>query len=269
MTTHFHVRSGSVQGTQHAKDNMNNQDAARIQSFQVAKHDKTYHVGVISDGCSGLPAFTRSEVGSNLLATFCMARIQQLITSAVDIIEIPAVLYQLAYDYVQNIARITMPAGIHWPYPVQFKPGRHEFRNHLDANQRFVIDYLAATVAGFIDDGERLVVFRADDGVVIIDGTVFAVDQHNEPEYLALNPSGKFETLVFDSAEVQQLAIATDGLKELLESEVPDLPDTLFSHFPANPMGLQYKLNILRKEYADKMRDDCTVITRERLEVTS
>lgn len=246
---------------------MNNQDAVRTQSFQVAKHGKTYHVGVISDGCSGLPALTHSEVGAHLLTTFCLGRIQRLITSGIGIAEAPGVLYQLAYDFMQDIAWRTMPSDVHWPYGLSFK-GKNEFRNHLDANRRFVVDHLAATLAGFIDDGERLVVFRADDGITAIDGQVFAVDQNNEPDYLALNPSGAFRVHVYDSASVGQLAMATDGLKALLESNVPGLPAELFTHLAGNSMGLQYKLNLLRKNHAELMGDDCSVITRERLEVT-
>jgi len=266
LTSHFRLRTGTVQGVKHTKLGTNNQDAVLTQQFEVPKRNKTYRVGVISDGCSGIPAFTHSEVGAHLLVTCCLARVQSLILREIPLVDIPGVLYHLVMDSMHGLTDIIMPARTHWPYNMRFTRERDAYRNELNANQRFTVDYLAATLAGFIDDGETLVVFRADDGVLAIDDELFVVDQNNEPAYPMLSPSGSFETLTFASADVSRLCLATDGIKELLTADDLLLPGALFEANPANPMGLQYKLNRLRKECGEKMGDDCTIITRERWE---
>jgi hypothetical protein len=264
----FRLRTGSVHGVKHAKQNTNNQDAVLAQEFGIIKWRKDFRVGLISDGCSGIPAFTHSEVGSNLMVVNCLARIQELIIGGARMEDIPMPLYHSVTNFMRNLANTIMPANIHWPYGVEFR-GSHAFRNQIDATRRFTIDYLAATVAGFIDDGETLVVFRSDDGVVAIDDELFIVDQNNQPDYPALSinsPGGGFNVSVHASADVKRLCLATDGLKELLTVSELGLPGAFFQG-DDNPMSVQFALNRLRKDYGDKMGDDCTVLTRERLEV--
>ena len=267
MTTHFQVRSGSVQGTNHSKHHINNQDAVQTQEFGVAKHDKTYYTGMISDGCSGIPAFSRNEVGANLIVTYCQTQIQRLVLTGMKVADIPGSLYPMLVTYLNIIAQATVADGTHWPYELDF-PANHAFRNKLGATKRFTLDYLAATAAGFIDDGETLVVFRADDGIMAADDKLFVIDQNNQPDYPALTPGGSFAVDVFVSAEVNQLCLATDGAKELLEMDELGLPDAFFSHQPENPQGLSVLLRNLRKKHGEKMGDDCTVLTRKRLEVS-
>lgn len=268
MAQLFRLRTGSVHGVKHAKLGTNNQDAVLVQEFGIPSWGTSYRIGLISDGCSGIPAFTHSEVGSNLMVVNCLARIQELIIGGARMEDIPMPLYHSVTNFMRNLANTIMPANIHWPFGVQFR-GSNAFRNQINATRRFTIDYLAATVAGFIDDGETLVVFRADDGVVGVNDEVFIVDQNNQPDYPALSinsPGGGFDVSVYASAEVPRLWLATDGLKELLEMPQLGLPGAFFGG-DDNPMGLQFALNRLRKEYGGKMGDDCTVLTRERLEV--
>jgi hypothetical protein len=265
----FRLRTGSVHGVKHAKLGTNNQDAILVQEFGIPRWGTNYQVGLISDGCSGLPAFTHSEVGSNLMVVNCLARIQELILGGASMEEIPMPLYHSVTNFMRNLANTIMPANIHWPFGIQFR-GSNVYRDQINANRRFTIDYLAATMAGFIDDGTTLVVFRADDGVVSVNDELFIVDQNNQPDYPALSinaPGGGFKTSVYASADVTRLCLATDGLKELLTVDELGLPGAFFECDVDNPMGLQYALNRLRKEYGDKMGDDCTVLTRERLEV--
>ena len=269
MSPQFRLRTGSVQGVKHAKLGTNNQDAVIVQEFEIPKWRKIYRIGLISDGCSGIPAFTHSEVGAHLMVVNCLGRIQELIIGGARMEDIPLSLYHSATNFMRNLANTIMPANIHWPYGVSFK-GNNAFRDNLNATRRFIIDYLAATVAGFVDDGETLVVFRADDGVVTVDAEVFVIDQNNQPDYPALSintPGGGFKVGVYPSADVALLSLATDGIKELLTVDELDLPSAFFAAGAEGPMGLQFMLNRLRKAHGDKMSDDCTVLTRERLEV--
>ena len=269
MASSVRMRTGSVHGVKHARLGTNNQDAVLIQEFSIPRWGTTYRVGLISDGCSGIPAFTRSEVGAWLMVVNCLARIQELIVGGAKLEAIPVPLYHSVTNFMRGMANTIMPANIHWPYTVQF-PGNNAFRNSLSSTQRFTTDYLAATVAGFIDDGATLVTFRADDGVMIVNDDVFSVDQNNQPTYPALSvnaPGGGFAVEVYASADVTRLCLATDGLKDLLKVAGLDMPALLFDDDPGNPLGLQFLLNRLRKEYGEKMGDDCTVLTRERVEV--
>ncbi len=259
----YRLRSGTIQGVKHIQHGTNNQDAVLYQEFSIPKRGKNYRIGLASDGCSGIPAFTHSEVGSNLLVVFCLAHIQELIVGGAKMAEIPLPLYHAVINFLRNLASTVMPSNIHWPLIVKLK-GANEFRNELNATQRFTTDYLAATIIGFVDDGEDLVTFQAGDGVIIINDDIHIVDQNDRPAYPAIG--GGFDTANYPSAEIQRIALATDGIEELLGLPNIGLPDRLFSHAPNNPMGLQYLLNLLRKEFGEYMGDDCGVIAMERID---
>lgn len=258
----YRMRAGSVHGVKHAKLGTNNQDAFQILEFCVPKRDKTYRVGVLADGCSGIPAFTRSEVGAHLSVTYCLMRVQELILGGVAVAEIPWLLYRDLVSALRAVATQFAPAGGFWPYPAKFR-GMHEFRNSLSATQRFTVDYLTATVIGFVDDGEMLVTFQAGDGVIIVNDDVMVVDQNDRPEYPATSPYGSFTVETHDAQSVRRLVLASDGIEELMKQSAATLPARLFDHMPTDPAGLQYLLNILRKQNPEKVSDDLTVITRE------
>ena len=264
----YRMRAGTVHGLKHAMLNTNNQDAYQILEFSVASWGKTFRIGVVSDGCSGIPAFTRTEVGANLLVIHCLARAQELILNGAKIEEIPQPLYYAVTNFLRNVASLVVPAGIHWPYPVTFS-GSHEFRNVMKAPQRFITDFLTATIIGFIDDGETLLTFQAGDGVIIVNDEIMIVDQNDTPEYPALSANsagGGFVSRTYTSSDVSRLVLATDGIEELLKLPDVGLPGRLFDHMPDSSMGVQYLLNVLRKQHGDKVGDDLTVITRELLE---
>src|SRR5688572_29606912 len=126
----YRVRAASVQGVKHVQNGINNQDAQQVHEFAVPKWKKTFRIGLVSDGCSGIPAFSRCEVGANLTVTFCVARIQQLILGGVGLREIPSLLYHSLTDYLQIVATLTMPSGVQWAYPVKFS-GPRMFRNDV------------------------------------------------------------------------------------------------------------------------------------------
>jgi protein phosphatase 2C-like protein len=212
MSVTYCVQKGSVHGVKHLKLGVNNQDAAECQEFGIPKWEKDYRIGFVSDGCTGIPAFSASEVGSKLLVVNCLARTQELIANGARMEEIPLSLYHSVTNFLHTLANMVMPASIHWPYPLQFS-GNHEFRNGLKAPQRFMTDYLAATILGFVDDGESLVTFQAGDGVLIINDEVTIIDQNDRPDYPALSvntPGGGFQVNAYASADVRRLALATD-----------------------------------------------------------
>lgn len=267
-TVVYRMRKGSVQGVRHVRLGINNQDAVLTQVFGVPKWGKTYRVALTSDGVSGMPAFTRSEVGSNIMVVYCLAKIQELIVGGVKLEEIPLPLYHAMTSFLRDFANMIMPPNIYWPFPIEFK-GSNEYRNHQKATQRFMADYLAATLIGFIDDGQTLVTFQAGDGTIIVNDNVLIVDQNDRPAYPSMSvnsPGGGFATNVYHSEDVLRIALASDGIEKLLPMPELGLPLILFSDNPDDPLGLQYLLNRWRRDYGEMMDDDCTVAAMERLE---
>lgn len=268
MSSPLRIRKGTVQGVKHVQHGTNNQDAVLTLEFSIPARKKTYRIGLVSDGCSGLPALSYNEVGARLTVVYAMARIQELIRYGAKVEEIPLRLYHALINFLRNLANTIMPSSIYWPYGMTFE-GINEFRNRHNATQRFTVDYLAATLLGFVDDGTTVVTFRSGDGVVIVDGVVTVIDQHDTPDYPALSVNssdGGFATMAYVSTAVRRIALVTDGIEKLLEVPDSGLPDRLFSHMPTDPRGLQYLLNVLRKQYPEKMGDDCTAVTWERLQ---
>lgn len=268
MSITYCIRNGSVLGVKHAKLGVNNQDAVMALEFGIPAWEKSYRMGFVSDGCTGIPAFSASEVGSNLLVVYCLARTQELIANGAQMEEIPLPLYHSVTNFLHTLANMVVPASIYWPYPMEFK-GAHAFRNQLKAPKRFMTDYLAATILGFVDDGETLVTFQAGDGVLIVNDEVTVIDQNDRPDYPAMSvnsPGGGFQVNTYASADVQRLGLATDGIEELLAVSDLGLLDQLFAEAQAGPMGLQFLLNRLRKSHGHLMADDCTVLTLERKE---
>lgn len=264
MAAEYRVRFGTVHGSMHRNLNINNQDAVLYLEFGMLNSKTIYRVGLVSDGCTGIPAFTRSEVGSNLLVVFCLAHIQELLMGGTKVEEIPVPLYHLVKDFIRNLSNMAVPAGTYWPYSIEFR-GSNQFRNGLTAPQRFTVDYMAATLLGFVDDGTTLVTFRAGDGVIIVNDDITVIDQNDRPDYPALSSSG-FDTQIFASAEVGRLALATDGIRKLLGAAELGISEAIFADAAQNPLGLQILLNRLRKQRGELIYDDCTIVTRERIE---
>jgi len=258
----YTLHKASVHGTKHAKLGLNNQDACMVMEFLIGP--TSYRLGVVSDGCSGIPAVSRTEVGSNLLAAFCLTQVQELLSGGHRIDDIPAALYPALTGFCRTLSRLVVPEGTYLPHRPSRLKGQ-EYRNDLTPAERFRIDYLAATIIGFLDDGTTLITFRKGDGVIIVNEHIQVIDQDNTPEYLGVSvnrPGEEFNVDTYDSAAVQRLVIATDGIEPLLALE--GVGDQLFT--PGGSYGMQGNLNVLRREYPEKLADDCSFVVRERHE---
>lgn len=250
------IRKATLHGGKHRQLRINNQDAYVTQTFEVPAYGKTYSVGLVSDGCTGIPAVSRSEVGSNLLVTYALGRIQQLICGGSKLEDIPRVLYSFAAEFLKNLSALVIAEGMHWPYPGQFK-GDQAFRNSLSAMERFRTDYLSATLIGFITDGETLVTFSAGDGVILVNDDLNVIEQNDRPDYISQSinrPNAGFVTRTYVANDVHHLAISTDGLKVFFSD-----PQFRLDIFDPSRMLLA----ILAERFErmpEKMEDDCTVI---------
>lgn len=255
------TRRATVQGTKHVQLGINNQDAWLMEEFDLPALGRRYRVGIVSDGCTGLPAFSRTEVGSNLLVLFAYARIQELVCARMALEEIPRTLFHAIIEFVRRLSNDVVPRGIHWGYPMKLN-GTHADRENWSSTMRFRTDFLSATLLGFVSDGERVITFTAGDGILIVNDEVRVIDENDHPNYPAscVNAPGiGFDVRSYAIGQVRRLAILTDGPKALVSN--PAFVDSLFAHAPGNPMGLQFLFNVTRGNAPEKMTDDCTAVT--------
>jgi len=261
------VRKGTKHGSKHIQLGFNNQDAVVLESFAIPAFGKRYHVGIVSDGCTGAPGFSKTEVGSNLLTAYAFGRCQELICASVALPDIPRALFQMCTEFLRDMANKVMPSNILWSYAPEIKPYLKEDRLAWNSTTRFRTDYLSATLLGFITDEEQLVIFSAGDGIIMVDSELKVIDQDDKPDYPAYsinNPGKGFETAIYDMKKVRRVVIGTDGPKDLMKN--PEFVEQLFSHLPGQIMGLQILLNVTYQSQSHLMMDDCTMVTLQRVD---
>lgn len=253
----FSIRSASRHGTMHARQNYGNQDAMQAQTFTIPTLGKSFHVGLVSDGCSGNPMFSHTEVGAQLLALYAYKRIQGLICTGVSLDEIPKILFPSCTEFLWGLINQLSSPKMVWSYPAPVK-GREDW----SSARRLETDYLAATLLGFICDEEKLVTFTCGDGIVLVNDDVTIIDQDNRPEYPVFSvnaPSAGFVTRSYDMSSIQRVAVMTDGLMDFVKNA--ESRDQLFTHMPGNPYGLQLLLNVAANRNPEKVKDDATLVT--------
>lgn len=268
------ARKGTHQGSKHIQLGFNNQDSVLLESFMIPGQDRQFTVGLLSDGCTNLPGFSKSEVGASLLPVFAYGRCQELISAGLLLADIPRVLFQASTEFLRALATMVMPSSVYWGYPEELRSvlsaqKAHKDRLSWDSTTRFKVDYLSATLLGFITDGIDLVVFSAGDGTVLVNEALTAIDHKDKPLYpmLSINkPGGGFVSRLYPLAAVKRLVLASDGLEELMKD--PKFIDQMFS---ANPglFGLQMLLNQTFSGRDYLMSDDCTAIALVNLDYAS
>jgi hypothetical protein len=240
----FRVLGGSVIGRSHSRIWLNNQDSFRIGEGSIG--EKHYHFGVICDGCT---AGSANEVGANLLATYVCSEIPMILMAGVSIRDLPSALFMRCIGYLRSIASQTV-------------------MGNPQTMIEFIKNHLLCTVMGFVMDDDDCLIFSAGDGAVYFNGQLRRIDQNNQPMYPAyhlvdrayLNLQGvelpqSFQVVNFKTAEIQRLAICSDGI-------IPEVIEGAWGH--EKSLFLQRALKGFCRRLID-LQDDCTVITIERL----
>ena len=250
-------RKGSIIGTEHRRIGINNQDFVAMNLFSA--NGVPFISGVVCDGCTvaSAPRESRNEVGAALLGNYVLAELELLVRGAVPLSEVPTSLYHRSISYLSTIARSSV-TGDAWK------------------SWKFIERHLLTTVIGFVASPDTLVVFRAGDGVIVVNDEVEVVDEQGAPRYLAYHlvdrrilqehapqlvlPQG-FSTAEFPLASISRFAIATDGLaNEGTPKQVSPVDLVgIFNHEKEAPAGLQWHLN-LRSREGRGFKDDCSAV---------
>jgi hypothetical protein len=205
----FDFALASVRGTEHARLNRNNQDAAAAwrcgDAISVA----------VADGCSEGPS---SEVGARLVARFVTRRACE------------------SRAWGSALAAEVTDALVAWLYGIARGAGELE---------PFIHEHLLTTFLCAVVRGPDALVFGVGDGVVQIDGVTRVLDAgpENAPPYVAYRmlPQLGADSFarVHHEGPARRVALATDGLKPRLA-----LLERAFDW--KNPLTLQRTLNVTR-----------------------
>ncbi|MBI5077474.1 protein phosphatase 2C domain-containing protein [Candidatus Falkowbacteria bacterium] len=194
MKNRFIVSFGSVPGSYHRQLFKNNQDAVHVDKSERLL------VGVVCDGCG---SGAHSEVGAELAARFIvqwlMSKSEPL--SAPDV-DFEKILEEMREEILEFFRQCAAPLG--------------------ENLTQIVLEYFLFTVVGFVATEKQTVLFTKGDGVFALNGELAAIDENNEPSYLSFGLLSQEKARqkfvirkILDTAGLENLIIATDGLSEL------------------------------------------------------
>jgi len=247
------IQSASIIGSHHRLVNKNNQDAV------VVVENGEVIVGIVADGCgSGAHSEVGARLGALFTANFFARRAGQ--SSGFSV-----VLDDLKRELLAYLGTIC-PAG--------------------EAKMEFVFSHLLFTLVGFVITPEKVYLFRAGDGVAIVNGEKFVFDENNMPHYLSFGLlredndklSVRFGIEVVKELpreEVNCLLVATDGFQEIIEQgerefamlgetkTVGAFIDLANDKYLSNKSFLQKRLNVLGVNQRLLYDDTTAILVRE------
>jgi len=246
MQALFEVAGGSITGTNHIHSGTNNQDAF----FSVVGEQSI--VAVVCDGCGSC---RHSEVGAKLGARLVVEAIDtQIKRQQADQKD------QIDRDFWQGLQQ-TLLGQLHDLAVVL--SGASSSPQKL---AQIVKDYLLFTIVGVAITPAETAIFSIGDGAIAINDKVISIESFsdNAPPYLAygLFDRSQVKLCVHDriaTDEVISIALATDGIHDLIAAEEKFLPGKqecvgAFSQFWQqdryfqNPDAIRRKLTQINRE---------------------
>ncbi len=231
----------STIGSEHIRLRKNNQDGILFGRAEIRNKECLF--GVICDGCTeGL----NNEVGAKLLSRFICGEIPLILSAKEPIEEVPNILFERCLDYLGSIAATTIVGT---------------YENFAS----FVKECLLCTILGFLIYEEKVLIFNAGDGIIVINDSIRRIEMGNKPPYISYNLLNKqeledlnkvpqsFEASITSLETIEKLAICSDGFREEFVSQ-------LFGH--DKEISLQRALNKL-SFFKSAFTDDCSVIVVE------
>jgi len=251
MKKQFCITGGSVPGTDHTMTGRpgwkNNQDA------YVHYIDDEICIGIITDGCGSSEA-RANEVGAHIGANLLLHAIKKQYKRYIPIV-------------VENIE------------PSFFKRVREDVLSHIrvlaisinDSLSDSVRDFFSFTFVGFFITKNKTYVFVIGDGYSVVNGRVriWGPYENNAPPYPALLLTNSsisssedlfFKVEEYDTDDIENLLIASDGLRYVLSAEKDKLPglEKLVGH-----VSQFWKEDIFFKN-SDAVRGRLSLMNRER-----
>lgn len=260
----YKIQSASIIGSHHRNVNKNNQDAAVV----IEKNEIA--VGVVADGCG---SGAHSEIGARLGALFAANFLVEKVNAETPLLAKGG---ETSFESVLEQLRVALLAYLE---KICVAPNE---------KKEFVFSHLLFTLVGFVitpacaGRPERVYVFRAGDGVVIVNGEKIVFDENNMPRYLSFgmlsaNNGDEGRRFNFEivkempTADLHCLLIATDGFVPILENgeqEFTSLGETKTvgafidltnEKYLSNRCFLQKRLNVLGMNQG-LLYDDTTAI---------
>lgn len=240
--------AGTVVGREHRRVGRDGQDGhATAVRPRLA-------VAVVTDGCSSGEA---SEVGARLFAAVLVGLVARHAES-LDAADPRAAAEQLAGAVTADLAR-SLHAVIEVVLRAEPEADPEGARAAARAVERFLLfGFLVAVLTD-----ELAIVFGIGDGLVVDGAEVTVLDPgpENAPPYAAyallprMEPPSPRVHVARRAAEVDRIAVATDGLADLPEATLRELASD--ARLGKNPSLLGKRLRVLADQGA--FRDDATV----------
>ena len=240
----FVVGSATQHNPAATRESQNSQDSACILI------SRTHIVGVVTDGCSGthadleMTSRSSNEVGAKLLAYLVAHSAMRLALTRHR---------KLGTGYLEKLSARVMKAlrGVL----------RVACRDDKDEEERFILDFLMATVLGFVVTKRRYIVFHSGDGLIGIDGTMFDLHEH-AGEYFAndmvvraskssLGMNSFKQVSSGETHDLRSIFLATDGLSRIATQYPEHLAD--FTVAEPNSNQTNNGVDFLLQEFRQKI----------------
>lgn len=248
LSDEFIAVAGSVTGRDHRRAERDGQDGVAV----VVAGAGEVVAAIVTDGCSSGRA---SEIGARVGAAWIAALVEQRFRGVVDEAGARAASREVARELLvrlELLARSLDPRG-------DVSAAR--------VDEALLFGFLAAVVTPAI-----AVVFGIGDGIVVAGGASTVIDPgpENAPPYVAYGllgaPLEPRIHLVVPTADVDVLAVATDGLVALDQAAIAEL--VADPRYARNPSLLRKRLVVLSDD--GRFADDATVaVVRRRPPVPS
>lgn len=253
MRNLFRLSGASVPGSDHTQVGKpfwkNDQDAYFL------CQEEHYSIGIVADGCgSGASSEVGAKIGVRLLAKEIADSLDRDLPLFDPVI--PWSLITLRLDaWIANLA--------------EAMGGK---------TAKTVEEYFLFSFVGFVITPKKTTVFHCGDGSYAVNGEVTNLGPfpNNAPPYFAyrtlrMDPDLQIQAVEFDTADVESVAVATDGT-----DYVPDYPRTLEDWISAdavfsNPDALRRRLAVMNRERVENgllipgpLKDDTTLVIARR-----
>lgn len=253
MRNLFNSAGASVPGSDHTQVGKpfwkNDQDAYFL------CQDEFFTLGIVADGCG---SGASSEVGAKIGVRILAKELTDVLSRELPVFE-PVIPWELVACRLDSwIACLTEAMG--------------------GKTAKTVEEFFLFSFVGFVVTPKKTTVFHCGDGSYAINGKVEKLGPFpgNAPPYFAyrtlrMNPGLRIETAEFDTADVQSVAVATDGTDYL-----SDYPETLREWLSdeavfKNPDALRRRLAVMNRERIENgllipgpLKDDTTLVIARR-----